>query len=729
MKKSIIARAIDVVLRRKEVSVEGGFEMLKGQIGSGLSTTKMLERYGKSLYVFACVSKIARKVGAIPVEMYRVVSSKGDVKKIDAHPALDLLYKPNHLQTKNEFIQITVINLQCTGDAFWFKLRNDSGQVAEMWNLRPDWVTILKDPQKIVKGYRFSKEDGTQVVFMPEDVVHFKYPNPLSPESGMSPLGAAEKRVETEEFATTYQRDFFLNSARPDAIIKSPELMLTQDQKEDIREGWNLRYRGVRNSSKIAVLEAGLEYQQIALSQKEMDYIESLKSTRDDILVAFGMPKSVIGITEDVNRANAETGMFIFLSEVVKPCLDFIYEKANEEMVIPDFGEEYYYQPEDPTPANRDMQLKEYSEGLANKYLLINEVRAKEGYAPVRGGWSLYQSITNAPFGGLSSEDQKAKAAVLMGVHEKENEARYLENMKSNGKKFDFSGRPMLKIKLEMREAMESVKSMGRKDDQKKKPWRPYLTDPDMRKAYAQMINKKIDAKTLELKDATDAFAGGQERRVQNEMSKLKDASSLGSKKGRTKKIEVNVEQIFNADKEAKLAVEFISPYLLGFLEESGSDAIDMTSPQENFLTTKEIEKWIRKRAQLFAESVNSTTLEGLEKTLAEGISAAEGIADLRKRVQEVYKGFPEYRSEMIARTEATAANNEGLLQGFKQSGVVNGKEWMNAGDTRVREAHMDQPIGVGGEIVGLDGAFSNGLSYPQEYNCRCVLGAAFLED
>ncbi len=124
---------------------------------------------------------------------------------------------------------------------------------------------------------------------------------------------------------------------------------------------------------------------------------------------------------------------------------------------------------------------------------------------------------------------------------------------------------------------------------------------------------------------------------------------------------------------------------------------------------------------------MNTTTLEKLDATLAEGIAAGEGITDLSNRVESVYGDFPAYRSELIARTEATVANNEGLLEGFKQSEVATGKEWINAGDDRVREEHQDI-IGVGGEIVALNANFSNGLQYPQEPNCRCVLGPAFLE-
>jgi len=95
--------------------------------------------------------------------------------------------------------------------------------------------------------------------------------------------------------------------------------------------------------------------------------------------------------------------------------------------------------------------------------------------------------------------------------------------------------------------------------------------------------------------------------------------------------------------------------------------------------------------------------------------------------VDAEYSRFPSWRTELIARTEATAANNEGMIEGFRQSGVANGKEWINAGDDRVRPEHQDG-VGVGGEIVALNATFSNGLGFPQEPNCRCVLGPAFLE-
>ena len=109
---------------------------------------------------------------------------------------------------------------------------------------------------------------------------------------------------------------------------------------------------------------------------------------------------------------------------------------------------------------------------------------------------------------------------------------------------------------------------------------------------------------------------------------------------------------------------------------------------------------------------------------MAEGISDGEGIADLTNRVSGVYEEYPSYRSERIARTETTASNNEGALEGFKQSDVATHKEWIATGDERTRPEH----VALNGQIVKLDKAFSNGLQYPSEPNCRCVIAPAFEE-
>lgn len=717
--------------RGKDVLAQGGFEVLRRMTADGWTGEKTLEQYRKSLYVFACISKIAEKVASINLEAYRVINSRGETKQILAHPALDLLYKCNPFQTRTEFWETTIINLKTTGDAYWLKIRNNSGKVVELWNMRPDWVTIIPDEQQFVKGYKFVKTDGTQIDLAAEDVVHFKYPDPLSQYLGMSPLQAAKTRVQTEDYATRFQRDFFVNSARPDAVIKNPQLSLTESQKREIREGWDKRFKGIGNSSKVAILEGGMEYQLISITQKDMDYIEGIKMTRDDILTAFKMPKPIIGITEDVNYANAKTAMAIFLGETIKPEIARIVEKINEELIVPDFGEEFFIDFEDPTPENREQELLEYSNGTANDWLLPNEIRAREGLPPVKGGWTIYRPLTDVAVGGLDQASQPKMRAVKMGGKTKSEayEVMPTERVRT----YDFRGHFWLLQKFLIKEEIEArikgqldsaLKMKRRKQKKgKKKTSTPFLNGADVRRQYVELVNKRTDARASTLKDAVDEFSKGQEKRVQDALKK-----AAKSAKAEKKPITVTVEQIFDVDVETSLSIEFITPYLSQFVADAGAEAMDTVAPQETFSDTKKVRAAIRKRAQEFGDSVTKTTLEKLSGTLAEGITEGEGIRDLANRVEEVYSDFPAYRSELIARTEATIANNQGMIAAYEQSGVANGKEWINAGDDRVREEHQDAPVGVGTDIVPLDGVFKNGLAFPSEPNCRCVLGPAFIE-
>lgn len=710
--------------KKKEIIIEGGMEMLARLVSPEMGGKSYLEQYKKSLYVFACISKIGEKVSSIDFKMYRIMNSKGETQEIQTHPALNLLYKPNPFQTKKEFLETTVINLKTTGDAFWFKVRNTADQVVELWNLRPDRVTIVADPVNFIKEYRFDKGNGKYDVFATEDIIHHKYTDPLSAYTGMSPLMPAQVRVQTEGFATQYQRDFFLNNARPDAIIKNAGGKLTKEQKEDIREQWTKRYGGVGKSSKVAILGGGLEYQQISISQRDMDYIEGTKLTRDDIMIAFKMPKSVLGITEDVNRANAEAGMYIFLSENIEPEMLRLEEKINEELIIPDFGEEFYVGHTDPTPANRELVLKEYQTGIASNYLLINEVRQREGLEPINGGWSFYMPLMNQAMGGLSQSMNKELLNRL-----NEDESKNAKRLQSPKQKFyDFKGRFWLKQKFVMLETMQqAVNDSVKKASKKNKPVKQkskfvsMIKDAEVKKVYAEMVNKKIDNAAKKLKDDATEFFMKQKDRVIKKMEK-----------GKSVKTKFKVSEIFNMKKETGLSVEFIVPYITDYLKQAGIEALDMIAPQETFQDNARVQKLIKERAAFFADSVNSTTLTKLDSTLSEGIAASEGITDLTHRVEAVYEQFPMSRSEMIARTEATAANSQGMIEGFKQSEVATGKEWIATMDDKTRDSHAS----ADGEIVSLDDSFSNGLSFPgdesgdagETINCRCVMGPAFLE-
>jgi len=716
-----ILNKIKRVFSRKTFVQYGGFEMLSRLTSGTWSKGKMLEQYEKSLYVFACVYKIAEKVASTSLELFQILNSKGDVREIQNHPALDLLFKVNPFQTKSEFLKITMINKKLCGDAFWFKVRNDRGQVVELWNLRPDYMEIIKDPNDFIKAYKFNKTDGTTELFDPDYIVHFKYPTPLDDFFGTSPIKSATVRIDTENYAGQYQRDFFLNNARPDGFIKvNAGMAMDKEQKDEIRHEFEKKHKGVGKNSKLAVIEGDIEYQQVSISQREMDYIESMKFTRDDILVAFGVPKAIVAITDDVNRANAETSMHIFLSEVIKPELTMLVEKINEMLIIPDFGDNLYLDFIDPTPENREQVVKEYETGIKNGYLLINEVRARENLEPINGGWSIYKPLSEVVVGGLS----KGKAA------------KHLKNWEDNRKQKEadnklkiFRGRNMLLKKFLIKEKLvdefkkafkkrtpdkiiKDAKENTKKESDKKEivP----LIKGDIRDKYAELTIKVIDQRADRLKSELNKLAQKQSEKITDIISKLDLTKAIGKD---TKK---KINDFYKG--QQPIFAEFIFPFIDEFTRNAGLEAMAMVNPDKGFEMTASVTKTLQKRSKEFGLGVNNTTREKITNAINAGIAEGESMIKISDRIESVYKEFPTWRSDLIARTESTAANNEGFIEAYKQSDVATHKEWIAVMDDRTRDEHAE----MDGEIVPVGKAFSNGLQYPQEPNCRCVIGPAF---
>lgn len=731
-----------------------------------------MEQYKKSLYVFAAINKIATKVSAIDLQLFKIINKNGDSTEVMNHPVLDLLTKCNPFQTRNEFLKITWINKKLTGEAFWLKVRNSNGSLAELWNLRPDFMTVVTDPNKYILEYRLQKSNGGMEVFAPEDVIHFKDPDPLNQFRGMSPIAVAKTRIETEASASLFQRDFFRNNARPDALLITPETLDTE-QRTQMTSSWDEEHQGRHSNSKIGILEGGMTYQQVSISQREMDYIESSKFTRDDILVALGVPKAVI-TADDINYANAETGLHVFLSETITPEMDHLVEVCNEMLVIPDFGEEFYLDFKDPTPSDRDSLRADHTAGFG-KWLTVNEIRADYHLEPIEGGDviatpSLFGAdpltpgtpVTPAPADPAATPDAADESGNAAPAKSR---VRFMARKRNMALK-TLQGRPMLRRRFEIAEEMikgiasqkvaiadvvtakqnakktKTVTKTEKTED--KKEYMTIFKEQKMRDAYYDMVNKRIDNRSIPFRRALIAEFAKQQERVIAELKKLDSDAEGKSLEGRrmTKKIKaqlqeklVNFEKLLHADvnsileksMEVKLFADLSFPFLKEFAKQGGQDAASMTG--ETFNLSPALTTALSKKAYVFAEVITQTTFKNLVDTLSAGINAGEGIGDLTSRVKDVYGAVPDYRANMIARTETTYANNTGMLDMFQQSDVVQGKEWISTLDERTRETHAAQ----NGEIVGVNDFFSDGLRYPGDengdveeiINCRCVLGPA----
>jgi len=220
------------LLRIKQPRVSYMLPLAIGGISGAANTEAYLKAYGEIGWLFACVSRIGFAVGEAEWEL--VSRRNGDEKPLENHGLLGLIHKPNKFFTGQDLLEYTQMHLDLTGEAFWIKNINRIGQAGELWPVPPNRMRVIPSKKEFIAGYLY-KYGGETVPFLPEEVIHFKYPNPLSMYRGLGPVQALAVDLDTENFASKWNRNFFLNSARPDAVLMT-DGAVTDHQMRELRE-------------------------------------------------------------------------------------------------------------------------------------------------------------------------------------------------------------------------------------------------------------------------------------------------------------------------------------------------------------------------------------------------------------------------------------------------------------------------------------------------------------
>lgn len=219
-----------------------------------------------------------------------------------------------------------------------------------------------------------------------------------------------------------------------------------------------------------------------------------------------------------------------------------------------------------------------------------------------------------------------------------------------------------------------------------------------------------------------------------NKLLKIQQSKIIDSIQNGTVTNEILQLYIDNIEKQQELYEQIVYKHFMNILNQVKKEvlsSIGQTSIAVSFdLLNDNALKFLEDKKIKFAIKVADTTHKAIINELSEGFKNGEGIPELSNRI----KDMPEFnmkRATVVSRTEIISSSNAGTLQGYKESGVVIGKEWSSTKDERTRDHHKEAE----GQRVKLDDSFvvdGDLLDYPGDnsYNpkasnviqCRCSL-------
>lgn len=268
------------------------------ELGGDLSGMSQ-DRAMKISTVNRCVEVISNAMAVLPT----YVMDENTKKRLDNHRLGTVLWgRPNEAMTSFDFTKLLMVNEMLRGNGYAWSFRDSrTGHIKERIPLASDYVT-----QTYVEGrrwYIYSHPVTGQLYWLrPEDVTHYKAYSEDGMD-GISILRRASLTLDTARAAQQYENSTWNNNGQPSGILTTdsdlgdmvevPQPDGTKkliDPKEQLRQSWESIHRGPGNAFRVAVLDLGLKYQPISMTNADAQFVESQEVRVADICRFFGMP-------------------------------------------------------------------------------------------------------------------------------------------------------------------------------------------------------------------------------------------------------------------------------------------------------------------------------------------------------------------------------------------------------------------------------------------------------
>lgn len=383
--------------RARKASAAGALLSVNG-VGQPRWTPRRYDRladegYVKNVVAYRAITEIAQGAAGVPWLLYQ--HRGGRRVELETHPLLALLDRPNPAQGGAALRESLAAYLLIAGNAYLEAVGEEGGPPRELHVLRPDRMAVVPGPYGLPSGWAYTV--GGQTRRWSADpltgggpILHLKRFHPLDDWYGMSPIEAAAFSIDQHNAAGAHNQALLQNGARPTgALVFKPGehgVPLSDEQRRMIRDQIAETHTGPRGAGRTLVLEGDFEWREMALSPRDMDFVNARNTSARDVALAFGFPPFLLGIPGDNTYANQREARLALWEQTILPLLNQLRDALNG-WLGPRFGDGLTLDYDvDAISALALRRERVWDRVRRADFLTVNEKRAAVGYAPLPGG-------------------------------------------------------------------------------------------------------------------------------------------------------------------------------------------------------------------------------------------------------------------------------------------------------------------------------------------------------
>lgn len=295
----------------------------------GLNATDRLDKpYSDSVWVYAAVNAIANNLTKVPLLVY----NRGTNVLVEnpTDPVVTMFSHPNVYTNKLTFLFLLSLYIDIYGESFIVMDRKSPNEVPKaIYAFSPTKFkpVISRDYNSII-GWEYTKGSET-IPLQTYEVCQYKYPSPYDDIRGFSPLEAGKLSVEQDFFAAIFNKNFFREGVRVSGYISVPTEMNDTSFNRLIDQFEN-RHQGMNRAHRIAVIDNDGKFIESKITQRDMEYIELRRMSRQEIFAIYKVNEVVLGLYNEVQSyEGVKMAHKSFWEEAMLPRLMYLEEFFN----------------------------------------------------------------------------------------------------------------------------------------------------------------------------------------------------------------------------------------------------------------------------------------------------------------------------------------------------------------------------------------------------------------
>jgi SPP1 gp7 family putative phage head morphogenesis protein len=456
----------------------------------------------------------------------------------------------------------------------------------------------------------------------------------------------------------------------------------TDAQKKRFDYEWRRKYntRAGQDIDVPAVIPLGYKLIELAM-QSGADVTPLLDFWRDEQLMGFFTPRSILGQVVSGDRSSAETNQYVFDRHAVAPIANLVADGVTLQLA-PDFDSKIFMEFEEFVSADKEFTLAQETADLAGKVRSVNQVREDRGLEPVDWGEDPVGSIADQPYDPEGFNDLPPDNPSAFEVPEDEEPEEEEEpRARAGGRKF-FS------------------------------PYAEWKRVVAREKKYVPAFLK-----------AMRSIFRDQQRAV---------IAALEAEDDEPRARIINSNLIFDQERWGRLFELRVEPIRQAVFTETLLESLTGFGLEESFVFTDTMQVNLQSQGAKLVRHANRTTQKRIAEQISIGTAEGEGIGTIAKRIESVFRTRIRQDARTIARTEVLKASQQAQLDSFEIADIDR-KEWMTNRDDAVRDSHafaagqirnIGDPFDLAGEAADAPGIGAGGtdLSPGNSINCRCFL-------